>query len=281
MEYLVKKVYASIALLLVILTVPAQAFAGQKIRISTGEWPPYISKSLKHKGVVAHIVTEAFAVEDTKVDYRFYPWKRAMRVAKKGTFQASIIWGITPEREKDFYYSDPVMSKKLVFFHLKEFPFDWKNLDDLKGIPTGGTNGYWYKKLLEEKGKLAVQWVPSDEMNLKKILKGRIKIVPIELGAGYAMIQKGFTPEQQQLFTHHPKPLKKRQYNYLIVSKQIKDGRSLIKSFNKGLKHLQKSGKFDQYYAASQRGEYNLKQYPPLSSVGWRKGSAVPIVDRN
>ncbi|MBU2714317.1 hypothetical protein KCG35_25035, partial [Zooshikella sp. WH53] len=34
------------------------------VRVATGEWPPYISKNLKHYGVVSHVIKEAFAEEN-------------------------------------------------------------------------------------------------------------------------------------------------------------------------------------------------------------------------
>ncbi|WP_163832877.1 hypothetical protein [Spartinivicinus ruber] len=36
------------------------------IRIATGEWPPYISKNLKHFGVVSHVISQAFAKKELK-----------------------------------------------------------------------------------------------------------------------------------------------------------------------------------------------------------------------
>lgn len=235
--------------------------AGETITISTGEWTPYISQKLKHDGVVTHIVSDAFASQGIEVKYKFLPWIRAMREAKTGNVAASIIWSKSEERQQKFYYSEPVMPKKVVYFHLKSYDFDWKTLADLEGITIGGTRGYWYAELYQpliEAGKITVEWVKSDEANLKKLQRGRIKVVPIDIGAGYAMIQKEFPPLQQKLFTHHPKLVNEPNYNHLIMPKSLTDSPRLMKAFNKGLKQLKESGQFEQYYENSQKGDYNL-----------------------
>ena len=48
--------------------------ASEKIRLTTGEWLPYLSEGLKHNGVGAHIVKKAFSLEGIEVEIRFFPW---------------------------------------------------------------------------------------------------------------------------------------------------------------------------------------------------------------
>jgi len=87
-------------------------FAEERISIAIGEWPPFISENLKHYGVVPRIVTEAFALGNVKVDYGFFPWKRAMEYANEGDWDGSAVWGYTSERGKTLLYSDPVRTEK-------------------------------------------------------------------------------------------------------------------------------------------------------------------------
>lgn len=48
------------------------ACSKEKVRLATGEWPPFISKRLKHHGVVMRIIKESFAVEGITVEYQFF-----------------------------------------------------------------------------------------------------------------------------------------------------------------------------------------------------------------
>ncbi len=91
--------------------------AKNSIKITIGEWPPYLSKDLKYYGVVARIITEAFALEGLSVEYGFFPWKRAFVLAKNSQdWDGSAIWSVNEERKVFFIFSDPVMGKKMYFF---------------------------------------------------------------------------------------------------------------------------------------------------------------------
>lgn len=241
-----------------LMCIATAAGAGEKVVLTNGEWPPYMSENLKHGGVVSRVVAEAFALEGVIVEYRFFPWKRSLSLAQKGKFNGSVVWWKTAEREKDFIYSDPVLDVQYVFFHLKSTPFDWKTLDDLKGIEIGATTGYNYGDLFqnaEKAGEILVQRVPKDELNFKKLLKGKIKIFPVDVEVGYTMLQNSYPPETVRNVTHHPTPIRSDPH-HLILSNRIEKNKELVLLFNKGLKRLKESGKFDRYFVESRKGEY-------------------------
>ena len=240
------------------LNIATHSFAEETIRIAIGEWPPFMSKDLKHYGILTHIVTESYALEGYKTEYGFFPWARAKVYAEEGTWDCSAGWAKTAVRLKKFIYSDSIMKNSNVFFHLKSFKFDWNTMDDLKGIPIGSTIEYYYGDAFMEAEKskqILVQRAPSDELNFRKLLKGRIKLFTAGVDVGYSLLQKKFTPEENQLITHHSRPTNVDDL-HLIFSNKNERNLQLIKVFNKGLKKLRKSGKYDQMIAASRRGEY-------------------------
>lgn len=249
-----------ILVLLGVLCLSSLSVAEEKIRLTTGEFPPFTSQNLKHNGVITRIVTEAFALEGVTVEYGWYPWKRAYSQAKEGSWNGSSYYKKTPEREKDFIYSDVLTTAEYVFFHKKDFSFDWNDFQDLSGIPIGGTLGYFYRELfspLEKTGILDVQWTSDDKSNMGKLLKDRIRIFPSNLDATYYLLHKEFTPEEVSNITHHPKTLSDHG-SFLILSKKIKENVRFMKLFNRGLQRLKDSGKYDQYFMESRRGDYNL-----------------------
>lgn len=103
------------------------------IRISNGDWAPFMSPNLPHYGFVSRMVTEAFALEGISVHYEFFPWARAYLVAKQGAFDASIGWYWNADRAQDFLFSEPVFVETQVLFHLRERPVPWKRLRELQG----------------------------------------------------------------------------------------------------------------------------------------------------
>lgn len=244
-------------ILFFVFSVSFSARAGEVVRLTTGEWIPYISDNLKHFGLVSRIVTEAFALEGIKTEYIFLPWKRAYKDALIGKYDGSVVWTRNLEREKGFYYSDVVIEGQSVFFHMKSYPFDWKSSEDLVGLKVGGTLGYTYALLedLEKNGKIVINRVATDEQSFRMLLLKRIHIFQQDREAGYDWLQEHFKPEESQQITHHPKPIVNDAY-HLVMSKKDKNNAHILYLFNKGLKRLRENGKYNQYISESRRGNY-------------------------
>lgn len=250
-----------LVLIFILLSHLPSSFATETIRITTGEYPPYLSEKLKHNGVGLRIIREAFALEGVTVEYGFFPWKRSYKLAKDGEWDASATWGKNSDRDEFFYYSDPLYPAIAAFFHLKSYQFDWSTLDDLKGLSIGATETYAYtpeflQAITEQ--NLKIELIHSDELNLKKLLKGRIKVFPLNIDVADALLSNKFTQQERDAITYHPLPL----YNinaHLVFSKKIKKNPKMIELFNNGLKRLKESGKFDQYLAEARSKDDKLK----------------------
>ncbi len=246
---LVKSVMKLFYIVLTMLSI--QANAELSITLSGGEWPPYVSEKLKYNGVTPRLITDVFASVGIKVSYRFQVWARSIEDAKKSKVHGTFLWFKTPEREKEFLFSDqPIGYITFVFFHLKNRQFDWKNFNDLHGLRIGATIGYNYGQDFmdaEASSSLQVVRVKSDLQNLKMLLKNRIDIFPHDLSVGYFEINKFFPKTMVQLFTNHNKPLKK-QGAYLLLSNKIEKNKEIMSLFNKGFNEFMDSGKYEQYY---------------------------------
>lgn len=232
--------------------------AQETIRVASGEWPPYISESFKFGGFVTRVCTEAFALAGFKPEYEYMPWKRAYHSTQLGDFAASPGWRKTPERERYFYFSEPIFNSRTVFFHRKDFPFDWTILDDVRDRTIGITLGYSLVPLLEpivDQGKGKLDIAPTDENNLLKLASGRIDLFPCSEAVGYYLLRAKLLPGTADTITHHPTPLMQGPA-YLIVSRKSPKAREIIARFNKGLQKLRESGRYDQYQMESLKGEY-------------------------
>lgn len=135
-------------------------------------------------------------------------------------------------------------------------PFNWENLEDLKSISVGGTIGYFYQAAFKQ-SKLDVQWVSTDEANLKKLLLGRIDVFPANIDSTYYMLQENFSADDIKSIKYHKRPLSTAPSS-LIFFKKIKRNERLIRLSNKGLKQLKDSGKYDKYFEESRNGDYYL-----------------------
>jgi polar amino acid transport system substrate-binding protein len=241
-----------------LLTISVNICAEETVRIASGEWPPYFSEELKHDGVASHIAVEAFALEGIKVEFGWFPWKRSLRYAQIGKWDATIGWAKTLERENYLLFSEPILNGTIVFFHLKSFDFDWKTLDDLKDIKIGSILGFDYNDEFieaEKKGRIKVSRVSTDEQNFQMLLLGRIQVYICNLDVGYSVLNKTFSSEQIRLITYHLEPFYKNELR-IGFSNENEKSKRLLNLFNKGLKRLKDSGKFEKFYEYSRRGEY-------------------------
>jgi polar amino acid transport system substrate-binding protein len=231
------------------------------IRLTNGEWPPFLSEHAPHYGFASHIITEAFALVGVEVGYGFFPWKRSYKLAKEGKWDGSAIWWDNEERRELFYFTDPVGSTKEAFFHLKTKAFDWTTYEDLRELRIGGTHPYDYGKAFnqaEAAGIIQTERAPNDETSLKKMLKGRIDVFPGDVMVTYEQIRKTFSDEEAALFTHHPKPIAERPV-YLLLSKMVPGNEQMLGRFNEGLRMLKESGRWDQIIADGLAGKYDAK----------------------
>jgi polar amino acid transport system substrate-binding protein len=229
----------------------AFAQAQDTIRLTTGKWQPFTSKSAPHYGFASHIVTEVFALVGVEVEYGFFPWKRAMKLARDGKWDGSMIWYDTEERRADFFYSDPIARATNCFFHLKSYQFDWNGFEDLKDVRVGGTSEYSYGMAFdaaEKAGIFRTHRAISDEVGLTNLLKGRIDVFPGGLLVTYEQIRDIFSEQEAALFTRHPKHISKIPL-YLLLSKKVLGNEQMRDRFNEGLRMLKESGKYDQIIA--------------------------------
>ncbi|MCP4720153.1 MAG: amino acid ABC transporter substrate-binding protein [Desulfobacteraceae bacterium] len=252
------KAVNTIIVIFILFCTGPHASARDKVRLTSGEWPPYTSKDLPHYGLMSQIVTEAFDLMGIDAEYTFSDsWKRSFIQALNGKFDGSLTWISTPKRKKNFYFCNSPITLENVFFHLKNLQFDWHTLEDLKPFRISVTSSYSYGKKFDtaiKSGKLTPYIVYNDITNILNLLHGRIEICPMNKEVGYALIRKHLPPEEQARITHHPKSLEKI-FPTVIISKQIDLQRAehLVTTFNTGLKRLKQSGRYEKIHSQFQR----------------------------
>ncbi|WP_052741709.1 substrate-binding periplasmic protein [Kiloniella litopenaei] len=230
------------------LSLPVTALAAdEKITVTVGEWPPFLSQEIEGKGVIAEMIVEIFASQGIEAELTFLPWGRGYHEAAIGQFQAMGVWMHKSEREEEFIYSDPVLKEQFVFFHRKDKPFDWAKMDDLKPYRLGGGIKYSYGPELDAAladGTLIMDRGANDKVNFQKLLVDRVQIYPQEMSVGYYALSRDFSPEERAQITHHPKAILNN-LSYVLFPKALKGSAELVARFNKGLKEYRESGAYD------------------------------------
>ncbi|GLZ87771.1 ABC transporter substrate-binding protein [Metapseudomonas resinovorans] len=221
----------------------------EEVRLTNGEWAPYLGAKLPHQGVASRIVEEAFALEGIKVNWEFYPWARSMHLAERGERAGTAVWLRSPEREQRFFVSDPVVESSYYLFHRKDRPFDWKRIPDLKGIRLGGAIGYDYGATFqqaERSGQIQVKRLSGEEQGLRMVLAGRLDAFPMDKVVAFALLNDKFSSAERKQMSFHPLPLRSDSL-HLMLSREVPGNAELIVRFNQGLARLRESGKVAQY----------------------------------
>lgn len=251
----------NLLLCLTLMLLSSVAYSSNTIRISTGEYTPYCSSSVKHKGFASHVISEAFARVGYTVEYDFLPWKRAKKQAKNGEYDATSWWAYSEERAKDFLYSDELLRSSIHFFYMKghNYDFDWKSFDDLKKYRIGVSRSYHYSDEFTAYRKAnsgQFEVVNDDEQNFRRLLRGRTDIFPIDTVVGLELLRTKFGPNVIHQVSFHPRPIASRQ-GFLMFPKANARSDELRKAFNKGLKMMREDGTYDRMFDDLLSGYYS------------------------
>lgn len=223
----------------------------EEILLTTGEWAPYTSKKLSGKGYCSEIISNAFKKVGMDVKFKFLPWKRAEKEVSEGKSFGCYPYLISAERQKEFDFSDDIAFSRGVFFYRKDKLTNkpiWKEISDLKYLRIGGVIGYWYEKeKIFEKAGIKVDYVAKDNLNVKKLDKGRLDLIILDEVQGWDMIK--LTSENAKHFDTLDKPLNESKL-HIMVSKKYPNAKAIMDKFNLGLRQFKQQ---PEYFAILER----------------------------
>ncbi|MEA9356238.1 transporter substrate-binding domain-containing protein [Bacteriovorax sp. PP10] len=235
--------------ILVCFSLIQMAQAKDLVRLTAGEWVPYISETLDHKGLISQITEEAFALQNIEMKLGIFPWERAYQLSKSGLWDGTIALSKTTEREKNYLFSDPIYTGKYVFFHLKSTSVKWQNYNDLSKLRIGAARGFGgmgQEFLSAEENKIIkVDRVTTMLQAFNMLLLGRVQLVPSDLEVGYVLLNQNFDKKKIEQITHNNHVIQLTKY-HLVMTKASPKSADLINKFNLGLKTLKKSGRYNQ-----------------------------------
>lgn len=237
----------------------ASLAANPVVHLTSGEFPPWLSAHLKYEGVASRIIRDAFAKVGYDVEFHYYPWGRSFYLAQMGEFNGTAVWQKNAKREKDFYFSDPVVQSKIVFFHLKNLTFDWKSFTDLKPYTISATAGYAYGLDFDRSRvsiPLRVYDSIDDYLNLKKILMGRYQLSIMDYDVAMYLLHTQFKPEEVDRVIANTKIVGQENL-YLLLNKKDPNNARVIEKFNKGLVLLKAEGLINRYLMESRQSGHS------------------------
>lgn len=240
------RIQFAVCFILFFMMVAIPSLAAETVVLTYGEWPPYHSSKLPGKGVASIIYEEAFGFSGVKVVYECLPWKRAYEKARHGEATGSVGWLKSGEREKFFFYSDPVMESETVFFYNRYNGFEWNEVEDAKdmriAIPLGDLAQKTFTTVVKS-GSGEIHTTRGYVQGMRMLVAGRVDLFVCNREVGLHILKNRF-PDATHVVVH-PRPIRKGA-SHLIISRRIPSGLELMKKFNNGLHWLKESGRYQQ-----------------------------------
>ncbi len=214
----------------------------ENVRLATGEWTPYTSKEIESYGFITEIISEVFKKMEITPKYEFHKWKRCYSLVKRGKVWAAFPYSYTEERAKEVLFSETVGESTTKFFCYKvDKAYKYETLMDLKPYRIGGVKGYFYEKAFEKAG-LNVSYTSDEISALKRLMAGRVELMPLNELVGWSLIKRNFSDDANNFRTLD------KAYDYaelkLIVSKQYPDSTRLLKRFDESLKSVKNTERY-------------------------------------
>ena len=225
-------------LFIIIATSP---FAAQLpiIELSTYEHNPYIGQHLAGKGAIHEIVEQAFDASGYRIESKFYPFVRAMKLTKAGSSVAVFPISYDGELEADMYFSDPLPGERLGMLHKKtSIQATYEPRGKYIGVLRGRFSDF-NRMDIKTAGAKFYQ-VSSNEDLLKMLYVGRVDYVLIDkFTAADLMVDKlPYMIGKLDFVKDTIKPVN----FYVGFSKKNTSSKALVAAFNQGLKKITVNG---------------------------------------
>ncbi len=233
------KLRAALSIIFIICSFINTIDAGELFKVVSDTYPPYeYQNENKIVGMDVEILQKAAQLAEIEIDIEFYPWKRAMVMAKAGKADGIFSLAHSKEREMFFYFPAPPLSigKKRIFSN-NNFAGDIAKPEDLKGHTVGVVRGNTYGEQFDKNNNFKRDQSKNQEQLLLKLEKGRYDLaVENEIVAAYIIKKnniKGLRP-----LTYVAAEAK----YYLGVSKKSKRAKELLTKISTALAHMKETG---------------------------------------
>ena len=179
-------------LTVVLFTCLSFAARGEKLRIVTEPWAPYVyeenGKSLGLDYETTAIVFKRLGIE---VEWQFLPWKRCLSMLETGQADGALYIFHSDERDATLLYpSEPLSEVQFVMFYANAHPHPFRTLDELRGLTIGTSPGYLYSEDFRESTLFTREPAPSHEANFGKLLRGRIDLLITDRRVGQHLLDE-------------------------------------------------------------------------------------------
>lgn len=209
--------------------------------MACSSFPPYKieSKGTGPKGIDVDIMIEVFALAGREVNYKFYPWKRAVKLVEQGKVDGLCGCSYHPDRNEHFLFSDILgQLSQGVFLSDDANLRNFNSVADLKGLSVASVRGYAVHKELIENDIKAYEATNDNDL-LTLLENGRVDaIYSYRDTVLFAIANRGKSGHiTYRELVSHP--------YYFCISKKSDQAQSIVEDLNQGLRTIRHNGLYD------------------------------------
>lgn len=209
------------------------------IELTSLEWPPYSSKSIEQQGASVAVAKAAFEAMGYQLNVTFFPWSRAVALAKDNSSKFS---GYFPEYysteiAREFIYSEPMGTGPLGFAERKDNAVKWSVLNDLMPYRIGIVQDYVNTAELDAmiaNKTLTTSTTISDVSNLMKMANERIDLAVIDKNVMDYLFKTNRNLAKKRSLVQFNRTILENKKLYICFKKSSK-GKAIAKIYNEGL----------------------------------------------
>jgi polar amino acid transport system substrate-binding protein len=155
------------------------AFA-DPLKLVTEEYPPF---SFREASVLtgSSIDQVNLLMKDAGIDHtvEMMPWARALALAEKQPDHCVFTTAHNSERDPNFKWVEPLLAGRTLLVRRAGAAVNPQSLDDARQYLVGATRNDFTADLLSEKGFTRIDLATDFNLTLKKLMLGRIDLMPI------------------------------------------------------------------------------------------------------
>ncbi|NWD06707.1 substrate-binding periplasmic protein [Pseudomonas gingeri] len=211
------------------------AARGEKLRIVTEPWAPYVyEENGRAVGLDYETTAIVFQRLGIEVEWQFLPWKRCLAMLEQGQADGALDIFHNSERDATLLYpEEPLSEVQFVLFYAKARPHPFSTLDDLKGLTVGTSPGYFYGAQFSDSPQFKREPAPTHEANFGKLDLGRIDLLITDRRVGQRMLEELHLQERIGQY-----PMVIRQGSQYLALRRNAGMDLLVQRFNAELKRF-------------------------------------------
>ncbi len=229
----------SLLLLWILLSTTTSA---KTVILAATDNPPFYGQQLRNQGALTEIIAESFTQVGHNIEVRYMPWARAVESVRSGVVDGMIgVWH-TPLRAEFLFFSEPILTSRMVLYKRKDQTIEFNNIEDLnrQQYKLGLVRGYVLPEQLRGT-TMPIMRITRNEQYFKILAGKRVDLIVVNNEYAHYLLQKLQNRELAEQ-VERIGDIVGVENQHLVLTKKFKSNKKLMKDFNRGLTQLRQSG---------------------------------------